>query len=361
MIVKGSSTFKRTNKDVVQLKEYSAILKPQLPSLDGHLIVGSKIFEKQAFCVETEWDADLVPEEWAGNNDDEEAIAITCDECADQAFCTYLKDYYQRNVAESRNRDRQAFLGRLIGDFQNFEEFRERVNTLIEEIWKVVDVDENGLLNEILEKEQVQINHEIFTRIVNFVHERLDFNWDEEISVHDAKQLLPTHEVPDGIRSKLVFLPAPVFDFYSALDTDRNDKVSLEEFELFFEKMFSIIDQDDNNLLELHEFMKLLEDSQLPLELQAACELILQGWFTRGNYLLNRFFAAADYNKDKVTTIQEVKNFKEFDFIETFLPYISTVITPDKNDFQIFIQTESYEEALFETLAYIVSLYKQRM
>ena len=43
-----------------------------------------RILEKQAFCVETEWDADLVPEEWAGNNDDEEAIAITCDECADQ-------------------------------------------------------------------------------------------------------------------------------------------------------------------------------------------------------------------------------------------------------------------------------------
>ena len=103
-------------------------------------------------------------------------------------------------MAESRNRDRQAFLGRLIGDFQNFEEFRERVNTLIEEIWKVVDVDENDLLNEILEKEHVRIDHEIFIRIVNFIHERLDFNWDEELSVHDAKQLLPTHEVPDGIR-----------------------------------------------------------------------------------------------------------------------------------------------------------------
>ena len=159
-----------------------------------------------------------------------------------------MKDYYQRNVAESRNRDRQAFLGRLIGDFQNFGEFKERVNTLIEEIWKVVNVDKN----EILKKEQVQINHEIFIRIVNFVHERLDFNWDEELSVHDAKRLLPTHEVPNGIRSKLVFLPAPVFDFYSALDTDRNDKVSLEEFELFSEKMSSIIDQDNNNLIKLH-------------------------------------------------------------------------------------------------------------
>ena len=49
-----------------------------------HILFHSRIFEKQAFCVETEWDADLMPEEWAGNNDDEEAIAITCDECADQ-------------------------------------------------------------------------------------------------------------------------------------------------------------------------------------------------------------------------------------------------------------------------------------
>lgn len=115
----------------------------------------------------------------------------------------------------------------------------------------MVDSDEDGNLREILQQTEVRISSSFLLKLSEFLFEKFDIDWDDELSALDWFELTGETGTDKNIGRKLISLPSPFYTMYTRLDDDRNEVLSLQELNLFLSRTFSMLDKISKMLLLL--------------------------------------------------------------------------------------------------------------
>ena len=116
--------------------------------------------------------------------------------------------------------------------------------------------------------------------------------------------------------TSVISLPAPVYNFYSNLDRNTDEKLAKEEALDFIRRLFTMIDSDSDCHITTDEVVALLKDVEVTWDNQLAARMLLQQYLTLTSSIVNTFIHRADANGDSKVTVEEVLAFNDFDFIE---------------------------------------------
>ena len=203
----------------------------------------------------------------------------------------------------------------LFGKLKNFEEVKTKSETLLKDLWKLFDSNKDGQITEVLDQQREEVSIVTLIKIVEFLFNKFDIDWDDKITVHDWNRL--TGRSDRNVGRKLISFPLPVYKLYTRIDLDKDEGLTLLEIKDFVKRTFAILDKNEDCLIDLKEVVHVLQENELPKDLQLAVKLLAQTEITVVKTFIRRLFAVADMNKDNVTEVEEILNFSDFDFIET--------------------------------------------
>ena len=220
-----------------------------------------------------------------------------------------------------------VFVADTDGDGQvTFEEFKEKINSYVEEFFSFLDSNGDDSLDLALKEASLKnLNLKFLLDVLHHLITFFDVNQDDILSVEDAPQRTFRDRNDDGkINLREVFgmspinMPAPLYRLYSLLDKDKNEKLSFEEATNFIKDTFYVIDQNEDCLINLDEFITTLKENKLPTEYQIALKLLGDQYFTLLDFALEQIITVADQNGDKKTTLDDINDMKDFSLVSTF-------------------------------------------
>jgi len=280
--------------------------------------------------------------------------AVSCDTCKDQVTCSYAKSLFHRipipismGVIRATGFEASPIWGIWgipnaivgVGD-QNgdnavdFEEFFSKLKDYVRMIFGVLDEDKDGSLfaeastGNIGQKFTLHFFEEALSEVFDF----FDSNNDNIIDSDDhffASSRRWNDRNEDGevtlsefLGTSIISLPAPIYNFYSNLDRNTDEKLAKEEALDFIRRLFTIIDSDSDCHITTDEVVALLKDVEVTWDNQLAARMLLQQYLTLTSSIVNTFIHRADANGDSKVTIEEVLAFNDFDFIEDVVPTV---------------------------------------
>jgi len=295
-------------------------------SNSDQLRISDKVFEKDEYCIDT-------------TMEEVGATSLACDMCEEEVVCSYLKKLYESLDYSYMQTEKAAFKA-IVGEYTSFEEFKAAVEKFIQDLWKLLDSDEDGNVSEILNHSKAKISSAFLSKLTEFLFEKLDINWDEEISAKDWFEMTGDKEGNKNIGRKLISLPSPIYTLYTRLDQDRDEAVTLQELNLFMSRTFALLDNTDDCAVDLDDVIATLEEGKLPKDLQLGAKLLLQHELTLANHALNRIFKLADTNHDNITAVDEILHFSDFDFIESEVKDMADLAVPNMNVFYYIVRQD---------------------
>ena len=198
----------------------------------------------------------------------------------------------------------------------DFIEFKEGVDNYVEMVFNILDKDGDGSLDKDISIKS--LNSKFFLQLLNEGFVFFDVNQDEIMSVEDAPPRTFNDRNEDGKISfrdvfgvTLISLPAPLFHFYSSLDKDDNEKISMDEATNFVKGALATIDKNEDCYIDIDEILSILSGKNLPKQYQLGVKLLLDFYFGMGDFILKEFVIAADSNGDKKTTLSEIIGLKD--------------------------------------------------
>merc|ERR1711890_170484 len=138
------------------------------------------------------------------------------------------------------------------------------------------------------------------------------------------------YTLSEVLHMPLINLPAPVYNFYTQVDKNKDEKLSRGEAMDFIRRTFAIIDSNSDCYIDEDEVVSLLERVGVPSDQQLAVRLVMQQYLTLGSSLIKQFTAAADVDGDGTTTVQEVIDFNDFNFIEWNMLVVTSMVQPSR-------------------------------
>jgi len=198
----------------------------------------------------------------------------------------------------------------------SFDEFRSMVEEYVGKVFKYLDSDEDGYLNEDVSVKS--LSAKVFIETLNELYQFADINQDDILSVEDAPPRTFRDRNDDGkislrevFRMSLINLPAPIYRLYATLDRDKNEKISLEEADNFIKGTIDVIDQNKDCSINIDELIETLKESKLPDDYQLAMKLLGDYYITLADYCLRKIVTAADTDGDKKTSLAELISMKD--------------------------------------------------
>ena len=91
----------------------------------------------------------------------------------------------------------------------------------------------------------------------------------------------------------------------------------MDELATFIQRVSAVFDKNEDCMTDLEEILRVLDEVRAAKEIQLAIKQLLQQELAVGEHLVKRFLQLADKNEDNSTTINEVLDFSNFDFIES--------------------------------------------
>jgi len=257
---------------------------------------------------------------------DSQAVALMCEPCTSEVICSAVRAAYDKFtgrsgeiVGDERHEGTQNMV--LVGDKNNdaklnFDEFKAMAEDYIGKVFKFLDADEDGFLDEDVSIKS--LSAELFLETLNELYLFVDLNQDDIISVDDAPPRTFRDRNDDGkitLREvfgvSLINLPAPLYRLYATLDRDKNEKLSFEEAELFIKGTLYVIDQNEDCSIDTDELIATLRKSQLPPDYQLAMKLLGDYYITLADFCIRRVIVAADADGDKKTSLAELLGMKD--------------------------------------------------
>merc|ERR1711990_903941 len=213
----------------------------------------------------------------------------------------------------------------------DFEEFFSKLKEYVRMVFGVLDEDKDGSL--FAEASTGNIGQKFtlhfFEEALSEVFDLFDSNKDNIIDSDDdfiANSPDWVDRNRDGEVSlseflgpsvtSIIGLPAPVYNFYSNLDRNTDEKLAKEEALDFIRRLFTMIDSDSDCHITTDEVVALLKDVEVTWDNQLAARMVLQQYLTLTSSIVNTFIHRADANGDSKVTVEEVLAFNDFDFIE---------------------------------------------
>ena len=219
----------------------------------------------------------------------------------------------------------------FLGEFATFAILKETVEDFITNIWGLLDLNGDGKLTELAKQDEVnKLILKYLLKIFNFLFEKFDIHWDDELSALDWNEVTGRTGGDKSIGRKLISLPSPIYRVFTRIDTNRDDVLRLEEVHIFMKKLFYIFDKDEDCIVDLGEIIFVLDEHMLPKEFQLGLKLLAKKYLTITNYIFNRILNAADTNFDGETELEEVIDFPNDEFLESEVEGLLMLSNPDK-------------------------------
>lgn len=265
----------------------------------------------------------------------EQLVALGCDRCVDQVLCTAAKALFGSYSFEQLDEATIVSIGDKNGDNEvDFEELFAKLKHYTTLLFKNLDENDDGSLLEeakrgdVLKKFSLGLFQEVVTNLIEF----FDSNKDGSIGLDDAWFDHPRRyqERQDGeftlsdmFGMPLISLPGPLYNLYSQLDKDGDEKLSREEATDFIARTFAVIDANADCYIGEDEVVALLQKVGVPGDMVLAVRMVLQQYLGLGSFLAQEFLTRADMNQDDRVTIEEVFGFNDWDFINSTIPVVT--------------------------------------
>ena len=250
-----------------------------------------------------------------------------------------------------------CYLSVLIGQPNDFEEFKSMVEKLLEDLWMLIFEERQVDLARLMESKSVRLSQSFLNRLGTYFFEKLDIDLDDEITAADyfeavkiMKLSTDIDESQDSLERKLLLLPWPLYQLYRILDSDKNRGLTLDELATFIQRVSIVFDKNEDCMTDLEEILRVLDEVRAAKEIQLAIKQLLQQELAVGEHLVKRFLQLADKNKDNSTTINEVLDFSNFDFIESEGQAYLLVAEPNYRTIRFITRNNGNEDTWLEIL-----------
>jgi len=298
-------------------------------------------------------------------------VAVSCDSCKEEVTCTYA-DHLFGSLARRHGDIRDpsiVAIGDQNGDYTvDFEEFFSKLKDYVRKVFGLFDDDKDGSLfaeastGNILQ----QFSLQFFEEVLNEAFDFFDSNNDNTIDFDDdyiASSSRWSDRNDDGevtlsemLGTSIISLPAPIYNFYSTLDRNTDEKLAKDEALDFIRRLFTIIDSDSDCHITTGEVVALLKDVGVSWDHQLAVRMVLQQYLTLASSIVNTFINRANVNKDSKVTVEEVLTFNNFDFIEDVVATVVDLGVPS-GSFSHLIGGRSYRRRTREEDEELVAMW----
>jgi len=283
--------------------------------------------------------------------DHEGVQAVSCDPCSSQVLCYYLFSLFigistsRHGITVDPQRQRGSFVAESImaiadsnGDsLVDFEEFREKMSDYIRIAYRVLDKNDDNSISEEVKAGNILTRYslEFFEKALVHVMKFFDTNKDNAIAEEDAfvrYMARYSDRNEDGRLSlfevlgrRVISLPAPLYNLYSKLDRNKDERLSQEEAIDFIKRTFALIDSNSDCFVDADEVVALFKKLNMSWDRTLAIKLTLQKYLSLANALMEQFVGRADKDDNGRVTVEEVIGFEDFDFkneIVSIAPYL---------------------------------------
>ena len=204
----------------------------------------------------------------------------------------------------------------------DFDEFHTKIKEYLQTAFIALDDDKDGsLYNEAkIGKIFNMISFKFLDTVLNEALNFFDINKDRSVSLddfdgHDRNEDHPKR-LSDVFGKPLISLPAPLYNLYTNLDSNRDEKLADTEAKDFILRTFRAIDTNTDCHISAEEVVSLLQEVGVWPDLQLAVRMILEKYVALGGYLLQAAVLEADVDRDTRVTMAEVLGFSNFEFME---------------------------------------------
>merc|ERR1712115_146805 len=194
------------------------------------------------------------------------------------------------------------------------------INEMVKFIVKLMDETGDGIIEANIEGKPFEnIGFRLLDGILKKLFIYFDTNEDDMVSLVEF--------APDFRRNSTINLeslfgmpvdqwPNPLFKFYTTLDVDQNEKLSMNELKNFVKRTFTVMDANEDCKVSIEEMGTLITSMGMSKAYGPALEAILFPYFHLADFLLTQFFKQADIDKDEKTTLEEVLNFDDWNWVD---------------------------------------------
>lgn len=217
----------------------------------------------------------------------------------------------------------------------DFHEFRDKGVEIMKMIYDMFDRNSDGVLDD-NEATIDKISQKALKTGVNMIFNIFDQNQDEHISTED----IPNNEVfdrdddgkvtlnellttlSDEKITNTIFLPKPLQNLYSILDSNKDEKTSKEEVDNFINvvfKAFNVLDKDEDCFVTLKEVLKVMDENEVRRDYQLSIDIMASQYIKLFNYLMVNFIENSDTNENGKLDFEEILDFSDVKFLESSL------------------------------------------
>merc|ERR1711915_146907 len=266
-------------------------------------------------------DNDGVPDD-VDTDDDNDGIPDDVDADDDNDG---IPDYVGHNEDKKCKQNKLArnLLKVLIGETKDFEEFKDKIEALLEEIWMLLFSDRKVYYLMEFNRKGLTLKADLLLRFTEFMFWKLDLDFDDELSLADYLLAIEQDRTRQELENQMIYLPGPLYLFHKTVDKDLNKGITINELQDFIKKAFHVIDQNQDCMVSQEEMIIVLDSLNVPKVMQLVARQLLQQNHLVLQHATERFLHLADSNRDNFTSIDEALNFGDFRFIsdegESFL------------------------------------------
>jgi len=237
------------------------------------------------------------------------------------------KDFIKRAIINLADKD--------LNEKVDFDEFQEKGVELLKMIFTLFDRDSDGVVED-AEATIDKISQKTLETGVNMIFKIFDQNQDEHISTDD----IPNNEVFDRDEdgevtlnellttlsdekiTNTIFLPKPLQNLYSILDSNKDERTSREEVDNFINvlfKAFNVLDKDSDCFITKDEVLQVMDENEVRRDYQLSIDIVTTQYIKLFHYLMTNFIAKSDTNENKKLDFEEIIKFSDMKFLEDSL------------------------------------------
>jgi len=303
------------------------------------------------FCLALDASEVSINRQWSEH---EGVYAAFCDDCASQVLCYYSKQLFRDithrrlefNVEEQDRNDVVpegfAATADTNGDkIVDFDEFLEQLKEYIRAAFAVMDKNDDNSISEEIQAGEILTRYslEFFETALVHLMNFFDTNKNNALEQDDAlfgenRRYIDRNE--DGVvtlsellGTSLISLPAPVYNFYTKLDRNKDERLDQTEAIDFIKRIFHIMDSNADCFIDEGDVASFFKKLGVKPDIQLAIKLILKKYLTLANFIIEQFEEKADKDQDGRVTVEEIIGFEDFDFVEDSFPMMNALGYPD--------------------------------
>merc|ERR1712121_626939 len=223
----------------------------------------------------------------------------------------------------------------------DFDEFLEQLKDYVRAAFAVMDKNDDNSISEELSAGEILTRYslEFFETALVHLMNFFDTNKNNALEQDDVlfgSDRRYTDRNEDGgltlselLGTSLISLPAPLYNFYTKLDRNKDEKLNQSEAIDFIKRTFHIMDSNADCFIDERDVGSFLKKMGVKPDIQLTIKLILKKYLTLANFIIEQFEEKADKDQDGRVTVEEIIGFEDFDFVEDSFPMITALGYPD--------------------------------